>query len=261
MPVLFYLLSKWWKQLAGIILVALAVATAFVLIQPRQYLSVSTALPASSSFADKSRIFNENIQSLYSVMGGGDELDKIVGTGQLDTIYLAIADKLNLVAYYKIKQDKKSRIKAATELSKNSKVFKSEYGELKVQTWDKDAVMAAILANSIMDMIKTIHSDLQNSNNKETLENLLAARQAIISTKDSSVYDQEQLLSYDKLIKEYQLMSSIKPAALLVVEKARPDLTTSKPKIFTTLLITTALSCLFGLLLILVLERKTGSAK
>ena len=39
-------------------------------------------------------------------MGDPDELDRIVGTAQLDTLYLAIADQYNLWDHYKLKPDK-----------------------------------------------------------------------------------------------------------------------------------------------------------
>ena len=41
--------------------------------------------------------------------------------------------------------------KAASLLKKNTKVMKSEYGELKVKVWDTDKNLAPQLANAVMD--------------------------------------------------------------------------------------------------------------
>src|SRR5437773_10777388 len=105
MPDIFYLVSKWWKQMLALVLISLVVAGIILFLQPRQYLSVATAVPANSLSADKAKIFNHNIEELYSNIGLPDDLDMILGTGQLDTVYLAVTDQFNLFDHYKISDD------------------------------------------------------------------------------------------------------------------------------------------------------------
>jgi hypothetical protein len=38
----------------------------------------------------KTSVFSENLQILYSTIGLADDLDKIVGTGHLDTAYRSV---------------------------------------------------------------------------------------------------------------------------------------------------------------------------
>src|SRR5579885_485867 len=128
MPDFFYLLSKWWKQILAVVILSVITAGIIVFLQPPKFLSVATAVPASGIASDKSRIFSENIEALYSNLGSTDELEVMVGTGQLDTIYLAVTDQFNLYDHYKIHDQKeKARLKSAEWLKCNTEVQKSGY--------------------------------------------------------------------------------------------------------------------------------------
>lgn len=266
MPDIFYLFSKWWKQILAVVLLALIASVAVLELSPNKYLSISTALPASSYTADKARVFNENIQELYSVLGTTDELDMITGTGKLDTLYLAVTDEFNLFDHYKVSEmGEPARNKAASLLKKNTKVIKSEYGELKVKVWDKSKDLAPQLANALMNKIQSIHQDLQNESNRATLQSLEKGKKELQQQIDSVSTSAQNSLSerigkYETLIAEYHLMVNSKPPVLLIVEKARAASLPDKPKLLTVILATFFLSLIFGLLLALSLEKKKTRA-
>jgi hypothetical protein len=267
MPDLFYLISRWWKQILAVVLLSLIAAGVTNSLQRKKYLSVATALPASSYSADKARVFNENIEALYTVLGTSDELDMITGTGQLDTVYLAVTDEYNLFDHYHVSEKgNAARNKAALLLKKNTRVMKSEYGELKVKVWNTDEDLAPQLANSIMSKIQQMHSDLQNATNQSTLVSLRSGKIKIKSQLDSldrsvnMAIDkknlEDQLQQYEKLIGEYQLMVDSKPPSLLIVEKARKAAWPDKTRFWPLMLVTGFLSLLFGMLLALMLEKR-----
>jgi hypothetical protein len=134
MPDIFDLLARWWKQMFAVMFLSLLAVGIITYLKPRKYLSVATAVPASSFASDKAKIFNENIEALYSTLGTPDDLDMIVGTANLDTVYIAVAEQLNLAQHYKMKEEGGAAIeKAASLLKADTKVMKSEYGELKVK--------------------------------------------------------------------------------------------------------------------------------
>lgn len=283
MPDIFSLLIKWRKSIFAVVFLSLLAAGIPVFLKPRQYLSTATAVPASSLASDKANIFNENIEALYSALGSPDDLDRILGTARLDTVYLAVTDQFNLFDHYKI-DDKEgtARVCAASRLKKNSRVMKSEYGELKVRVWDTDRNLAAELANAILEKLQAIHSDLQNRGNQNVLNSLLEGRKKInrdLSKLADSLKNlppdnangqewperkkrlQDQLLQYEKLANEYELMTAHKPPVLLVVEPARAATAPDRPKRIQVLLATALLGFLFSLLVALVLEkRKMGKA-
>jgi hypothetical protein len=268
MPDLFYLVSKWWKQMFFLVLLSLLIVGVITFVKPRQYLSVATALPASSILTDKGSIFNENIQYLYSTLGSPDDVDRIVGTAQLDTIYLAVTDQFNLYDHYKISENtNQRREKAAQFFKKRSKVFKSSYGELKIKVWDTDKNLAPQLANAILGKLQSVYQDLQNSNNFSISNSLKSARKKILSELDSLTTRSpgsngkqqilsDELIKYEKLINEYQLVLDNKPAALMIVEKATPALKPDKPKRLKIMVATLFASLIFSILLALLLERK-----
>ncbi|HYM94449.1 MAG TPA: hypothetical protein VET23_09945 [Chitinophagaceae bacterium] len=278
MPDILYLIANWWKQMLALVLVSLLTAGVIVFLQPSKYLSVATAVPASSISTDKARVFNENIQSLYSDLGSPDDLDILVGTGQLDTIYLAVTDQFNLYDHYKVKEKgQAARTKAARLLKYNSKVIKSDYGELKIKVWDTDKQLAPQLANALMEKLKTMHRDLQSANNQIALKGLQAAEKKIKMQIDSinGIHDatikateefsarqktlSERLQQYEKLIGEYQLMVDSKPPVLIPVEFARPAAYPDKPRRLEVIVAAGILSLFFALLVALVLERRKSS--
>ncbi len=264
MPDIFDLIRHWWKQILAVIITSLLVVGTVTYLKPKKYLSVATAVPASSFASDKSKIFNENIQALYSALGTPDDLDMIVGTAKLDTVYLAVTDQFNLFDHYKMKEKgEAARNKAASLLKKNTKVMKSEYGELKVKTWDTDKNLAPQLANAILEKLKAIHQDLQNAGNLATLQGLMSRKEKLQQMADSIMNSAEnksqrieQISQYEKLIGEYQLMVDSKPPVLITVENAKAAAWPDQPKTVQLLAATSVLAFIFSLLAALVLERR-----
>ena len=275
MPDLFDLITKWWKQIVGLVVLSLVTVGIFVFLQPDQYLATTTAVPASSFSADRSKVFSENIEALYSNLGIPEDLDMIAGTAQLDTVYLAVTDQFNLFDHYKIQgTSERERAVAMVMLKKNTRVVKSEYGELKVKVWDTDQNLAPQLANAIMDKLQAIHRDLQSAGNEATLKGLQSGQKklqtqidsmdvaaktngtspGIISDKIKTLND--QLQQYEKLTGQYQLMVDSKPPVLVVVEKAKKPVWPDRPKRLPIMVATGLLSFLFALLVAVVLQRR-----
>ena len=281
MPDLFYLFQKWWKQILGVVLLSVITTGIITFLKPRKYLSVATAVPASSFASDKSKIFNENVEALYSSLGTPDDLDMIAGTARLDTVYFAVTDQFNLFDHYKIMEEgDAAREKSAYLLKGNTKVMKSEYGELKVKVWDTDKNLAPQLANAVMDKLQHIHQSLLSAGNEAALKGLLAGKNKIQTETDSinrflskalteedaadklvarRTLLKEQLQQYEKLIGEYQLLVDSKPPALIIVEKAKPSGWPDKPKRMQIMTATAVLGFVFAFFTVLLLERRKKS--
>src|SRR6185436_4287627 len=155
MPDIFDLIAKWWKHILGFVLASVAITAIIVFAMPKKYLGQATALPAPTFATDKAGVFSENLQILYPGLGTSDDLDMIVGTAHLDTVYTAVATDLNLADYFGIdKADPERNKKAGSILKEKSKVNNSDYGELKVKVWYGDKQHAAEMANGIMDKLQ-----------------------------------------------------------------------------------------------------------
>ena len=269
MPDIFYLFSRWWKPIFVIVALSMLTVGAVLFFMPSKYLSSSTALPASTYLTDKASIFSNNLQQLYPVLGIPDDLDMIVGTGQLDTPFLAVAKDFNLYDHYQVaEQGNAAVIKAGYLLKKNSKVYKSDYGELKVKVWDTDKNLAPQLADAIMNKLQSIHQDIHNSKNIAMLASLKTGKEKLLIQLDSTNKDPnrttstepimitEQIHQYSQLIGQYQLMADTKSPALVIVERGRVSNWPDKPKRALWLTAAFVLSTLFGLLIALILERR-----
>lgn len=275
---MFVLFNRWWKQIAAITILAMLGTGIIVFMQPRQYMSETTSIPAANLTSDKARIFSEQIQSLYSDLGTADDVDRIVGTAELDTVYIYLINKFDLYSHYQLKDDDSAKaFLAVQQLKANTKVFKSSYGELKVRIWDKDKNLAATLANAMTEKLKDIHQDLQNSNNELILQKIKEAydsRKADFKTVSDSLSHMDitkadaalltakrdallaQVQEYEKLLNEYQLICNTKPQVFTVIEKAKPAYKADRPKRLITVLVAMITGFVFSFLLALVLEGK-----
>lgn len=283
MPDILFVLSRKWKLIITIAIIATLIALVVALLSPKKYLAVSTALPANSMLSDKARIFNKNIEALYSEVGTADELDKVQGTAQLDTVFIAAAMEMNLVDHYATKPGDNRIYKAAKTLKVNSEITRSAYGELKVKVWDMDRTMAARLSNFIMQKLQQMHQDLSNEANQAVLKQLkekyTTKQKEFISLNenDHSVGDSlsaqgrlaqtkihearmaaltEQMQEYEKNIDEYELAINTKTPVLLIVENARPPLKADKPDVLSITLLSFFAALVFSFLLALLLESR-----
>jgi capsular polysaccharide biosynthesis protein len=276
MPDLLHVFAKKWKLIFTITLLATVIATVAALFSPTRFMSVATALPANSMVADKARIFNQNIEALYSDFGTPDELDRLEGTAVLDTIFIATSNEMKLAEHYSIEASGEGPYKAALELKKNTKINRSGYGELKVKVWDADRNMAAGLANHLLQKLQELHQHLQNESNVLVLaklkEDYIAKQKEYYTTADSanaaasapkkelfsrkSTALADQLQQYEKMIDQYQLAINTNAPVLLVVENARPPLWPDKPKILPTVLLAFFAGLLFSFLVALFLDSR-----
>ena len=280
MPDLLLVLTKRWKLILSITFSATILALILSLLSPKKYLSVATALPVNSVTADKARLFNSNIEALYSEFGLPDELDRMEGTAKLDTIYIAASEKYDLNNHYSINDAGEGIYKAAIRLKKNTRIERSPYGELKVKTWDGDRNMCAELANFLMQKLQELHQHLQNQSNVLVLtkikeqyalkqreylqlaDSLNAGTNKAVNVawsdmlKSKMLAVTDQLQQFEKMISQYQLAITSNSPVLLIVENARPQLWPDKPKVLTTVAVTFFAALLFSYLIALFIENR-----
>ena len=277
MPDFFDLMWLWRKQILLLVLTTFIITTAVVFLIPKRYLSVATALPASSYATDKGSVFSQNLQNLYSTIGLPDDLDKIVGTAHLDTVYRSVIAQLDLTDHFGLgKADPNAIAKAGLILKKHTRVIKSDYGELKVKVWDVDRDLAANLANAIIEKLQQIHQDVQTMNNSTMLvkineeylkkkidyERLTDSIQHagttptadLLNAQKSSLLQEVQ--EYQTLLNQYKLMVDARPQALVIIERATPAVAPDQPRPLQAIIGATVLSFFFGVLTALALNKR-----
>ena len=230
---------------------------------PPLYKSESTSVASSVVASDPARLFNPQIQHLYSPLGSSDQLDLLVGSGKLDTVYRPLVRQFNLIDHYSISAtDPKAFQKAVKHLKKQAEVFKSDYGELKVRVWDTDPKMAADLANAITSRLDSMHCDLMSRQNQQTRDALELGLKRLQLPNDSidpsEVEFIRQQSMYLDLIEQYTLMLEQRPPAIQVLDFAVPAVSPDKPEWILVLIAATLAALLVGFTIALWMERRTS---
>lgn len=270
------LLQDKWKQLAGFVVIALLVTTITLFIVPKYYRSFAILVPANPALADKARLFNTNIEGLYSYFGTGDDLDRLFGIASMDTVYKQLVDSFQLVDYYKLNNADQAinRRKAVLELREDLTFQKTDLGQLKVFAWTKEKELSAKIVNRLVEIVQQTEAAIWKENYRNSLAKLksnIAGMEAeyknLASTTGLSDAENklnqsklqnilEQMNSYQKAANEFQLAIDNNAPALYVLEKAVPAAKSEKPNKWEALLAALMASSLFGLMGLLVYHRE-----
>lgn len=299
MPDLVTVITRRWKLILLLTLLAAVLSLLLCLFVPKKYLGVATVLTANPALSDKARLFNQNIEALYPELGSLDDLDRIEGTTKLDTVYLALAKDFSLVSHYDLSSnDSTALYQAAKRLKKNTDISRTGYGELRIKVWDKNNQLAAALANAAVQVLNDLHQQVQTENNRLVLQQLkeeytrkqqalekatntvmrieqpqnptgrstandssfIQHELSLINPAENAAYLRAQLAQYVRLISEYELSLKTTPKVLLMVERARTMPWPDKPDTMQTVLIATLATLLFSFLFALFLERRSAAA-
>jgi hypothetical protein len=191
---LINLLLKWRIHLIVILAVAALLATIFsgpVFMIPI-FKSQAVIYPANiSSYSIESRT-----EQMYQVLQSHDIMDSVI-------------NKFNLVDHYEIYTDKKYYKSAVyKEYDQNIKIEKTPYDAVKIQSLDKDPVMASNIVDAIIYFynlkVKTLHNDKYREI-MSMYEVSLAKKEKEIDSLKQTLYDlsvSSGLLGYDQSSEE-----------------------------------------------------------
>ncbi|MBA4197930.1 MAG: hypothetical protein C0459_10285 [Chitinophaga sp.] len=266
-----------WKAIITIVLIALIVATVTLFIVPKKYRAQTFAIAQNSLMADKAKLFNSNVQGLYSIIGDEDDLDVAYSLSKLDIVFSRLVSEFNLITYYNVegKNDDIKNKKALLILRANTDIVKNEKNILRITVYDKDPIFAAKLANRTTELIRFLQEEIWKKSYELIYDHLNAsisrmekqviiisdtiqsiktedARKLLLINKRQSLLD--ELQKYRKEVVEFQLMIDATPQALVVLDKAFPTLAYVKPDKLLVLSIVFFVSLFFSILLVLFIE-------
>ncbi len=270
-------LQKRWTTIVFFVIASVMAAAITVYLMPAYYRSTATIVSANPVLADKARLFNNNIQGLYSYFGSGDDLDRIAGIADLDTTYKKLVDEFDLVKYYELSNDSLSllRRKAVRCLREDLSLQKTEKNQLLIKVWTKDKKLSANLVNRMVALVEENESKVWQTQYSQAIGNLqlavtgmevkysaLSDSLRLVSTSQKELIAVQmrtlldQLQQYRKTADEFVLASQTPPAVLYVQEAAVPAAKAERPDTTTVLIITGLVSFVFICLLVLVNDRK-----
>lgn len=239
--------DKKWK-IAVFVSIASIVALAVSLFLPEQYLSQASLLPANSKLMDKQRLYEDNIQELYSAYGNAEDLDRLFATMHSGAVIHHVADSLKLIDHYGLGDKKNAKAVAQKKLEKNIKMLRTEYGELQLRVWDKDPAKAEQIANAMIARCQEVFDGMFRSFYDRSIGSLNAELAAKRQTGDSTAANRKhRLAGIEQKIEEYELTRLNPPAAFFVMEKPSVSTMPDRPK----LLLNVAISFLASLFTII----------
>jgi uncharacterized protein involved in exopolysaccharide biosynthesis len=241
------------KSIIAFVTVAVVAATITVFLLPKYYRSIAIVVAANPALADKARLFNPNIEGLYSNYGSSDDLDRIYGMANLDTVYKQLIHEFDLINYYKLSGTDSALLvrKAILELREDLTLQKTELYQLKIFVYTKDKTLSAQMANRTVDIVQQMAQQVWMKHYANSLTTLTAEiktfestvrqitdslNQPTISTADAAILTNkknmllQQLNEYQKSANEFALAIQNNPPALIVLEKAYPSAKADKPK-------------------------------
>jgi uncharacterized protein involved in exopolysaccharide biosynthesis len=233
MPDIIELFKRRGRSLLIWLIVMWAITALILWLRPEEYKSETTSVASSVVASDPSRLFRNQVQHLYSPLGSPDQLDLLVGSGRLDTVYRPLVRRFDLLSHYSISgNSEKAFLKAVKKLKKNTEVFKSDYGELKVRVWDEDPQMAADLANALTDRLDSMHRELMSRQNIQTRSALERGLKRLDLSGDSLSSDEMSRYRslYKSLIEEYTLMLEQRPPAIHILDAAAVPVAADRPQ-------------------------------
>ena len=252
MPGIIEVIRKWRKSILLLILLATASATVMAFLLPKMFSSTAVVFPVNSLLSDKSHLFNPNIQQLYSEYGGSEDLDHLFAIANSSTVLGYVSDSFHLAQHYKITgNEEKAKASAIKKLKKNTDIIKSENGELRIEVWDEDNVLALAITNAILYKIESLSREIMLQSNNNALNVL---RKKLL--RDSSIHNNTGSgISVNKELKELEISLEATPPVFLLLERPALSFEPGKPKTWMIIAGTFILSTFFAIILVLVLER------
>ncbi|MES2328269.1 MAG: Wzz/FepE/Etk N-terminal domain-containing protein [Bacteroidota bacterium] len=271
-------LKNRWRTILLFVVAAAIISTITVFLVPRYFRSTATVVSANPALADKARLFNSNVQILYSYFGTGDDLDRIYGIADMGGTYAKLVDEFSLIDYYQLKNDSVSilKSKAAKCLRKDIHLEKTEQNQLQIIAWTKNKQLSADLVNRMVAIIQETEMDVWQKNyrhSQDELNSSIASLEKEYQSLSDSVSTMrsgkqqlavaqmqtiaEQIRQYRKTADEFRLASQTPPAALYVMEAASPAAYAERPDKPIIILTSCLVAFIFSSLLVLVNDRKT----
>jgi len=222
---------KW--QIVLFTVIAAAVAFGISIALPEQYLSQASLLPANSKLMDKQRLYEDNIQELYSAYGSADDLDRLFATMHSGAVIHQVADSLKLAEHYELAGRKNGKTLAQKKLEKNIKLIRTEYGELQLRVWDKDPAKAEQIAAALVSRTQDVFDGMFRSFYDRSLASLRSELSTQKSTGDTLQVSAGRLrvAGLEQRIAEYEITRLNPPAAFFVMEKPSVSTIADRPKI------------------------------
>lgn len=258
-----------WKFILGFTISSVIIAAGVIFFITPKYTATTKLLPGNAVLADKARLFNDEIQHLYSFFGSGDDLDRLMSMASMDTSLKQVIHGFDLTRYYQIEdKDMGMRMyKSIRQFKKDLTLVKTVNNELEISYAHQSKDTAAAVVNFMTDQLATkmktiwkqqyekIAQQLDSSiavisNDYNNLSSNSSSSDAITKTRMDALLS--QLERFNKMSIETKMAAATTPEALIVLEKASSPAKISWPDKTIILPIAALVGMIFSSCLVLI---------
>ena len=183
-----------WAQRKSLLIITgivFVISTIVSLLITPLFLSTAIVFPAASSnvsFSDQ-----RNVKAAAMDFGEEEQAEQLVQILQSSRIRDKVVAKFNLLAHYEIDpNDENKYYKLNNEYTSHFEFTRTRYGSIQIDVLDRNAELAAKMANSIVDLIDTVKNDMIRERtkpafdiNKRKMMQMLQDRDSVLNLLDS----------------------------------------------------------------------------
>ena len=183
-----------WAQRKSLLIITgivFLISTIVSLLITPLFLSTAIVFPAASSnvsFSDQ-----RNVKAAAMDFGEEEQAEQLVQILQSSRIRDKVVAKFNLLAHYEIDpNDENKYYKLNNEYTSHFEFTRTRYGSIQIDVLDRNAELAAKMANSIVDLIDTVKNDMIRERtkpafdiNKRKMLQMLHDRDSVLNLLDS----------------------------------------------------------------------------
>ncbi len=156
-------------SLVGILSIIFGTLLSYIL--PIEYQSETIILPARHFSVSKMLIEpNMGNQEDYLEIGDDDDLEKLLQIVYSDDLKILLADKLNLWNRWKLEQKQYKLHYLKSKWEHYISFYRTNLGSIRIKVFDRNADTAAIIANSIVQLIDSVQKEMTTERTETALK-------------------------------------------------------------------------------------------
>lgn len=185
---LWPVINRWKSLVLGAVILALVVSAVVALFLPNIYKSTAVFYPTNPQTTDPDRIVTEG--GKLELGGRREDLDRVITIGESQPVAERIIQRFKLHEHYNAGQigDDRADQAALDEFSSNLRIVHNDRDAIELAFEDKDKVLAARIANALVQSIDSVNQQLTLTNRRNVLE-LYAQRRRFLEREYQSTYD------------------------------------------------------------------------
>jgi LPS O-antigen subunit length determinant protein (WzzB/FepE family) len=169
---LLNVLIRWKKPIALLTSVAIIAAIVVSLLMNDEFESVAVFYPVNPAMTDRQMLFNEKGTDQYiDYFGSKNDINRMISIAYSASVIDFLLNEYKLHERYRIDTTEKLwQYKTRTELLSKYSVKKSELGAIEVTVVDEDRLLAAEMANKVVELVDKLSKEIIMRNKMKVLD-------------------------------------------------------------------------------------------